>query len=152
MEKLKLSAAVPTDVYRHGGDGNRVHNNRDKTGVLKLVDGIEAFGHSSLRIDDTRVVSIVVQMNVMVVVVFQPTAVKIEPDNGCNEDDQGHNVVREIHKRLPFLSGSRGRRAIVRGVTYSFAGIILLFGGEYKGVDRTFYQRKNGHLACRRGL
>jgi hypothetical protein len=150
MENLKLSATVPTDVHRHSGDGHRVHDNRNQTGILEFVDRVEAFGHAGLGTDNARVVSVVVQVNVMVVVIFQPAAVQIEPNNGCNEDDQGHNVVREIHKRLPFFRDLEARRAIVRGVRYSFAGMILLFANEFKTVDDTFYHGKTvGPLARR---
>jgi len=154
MEKLELSVTVPTDIDGHGGNGDRVRNDRDQTGILELIDGVKAFGHIGLRVDDAGVVSIVMQMDVMVAVVFQPAAVKIESDNGCNEDDQGHNVVREIHKRLPFLSDLQVRRAIVRGVTDSFAGMILLFRDEYKGVDNTLSRwrrqrvRRRARLGC----
>jgi len=142
MEKLNLSVTVPSDINGHRGNGYCVHDDGNETRVLQLIDGVQALGHTGLRINDARVMSVVMQVNVMVVMVFQPAAVKIEPNDSCNEDDQGHNVVREIHKRLPFLSDLQVRRAIVRGVTDSFAGMILLFGSEYKGVDGTLYDRR----------
>ena len=37
MENLKLSAAVPTDIHRHGGDGNSVNNDGDQAGVLEYA-------------------------------------------------------------------------------------------------------------------
>jgi hypothetical protein len=122
MEKLALSVAVPTDIYGHGGDSNRVHNDGDKAGVFEFVDRIEAFGHGGLRADNARVVSVVVEMDVMVVVVFYPAAVEIKRDDGRNEDGKGHNVVDEIHKRLPFLGGLQPRRAVVRGVNILLCG------------------------------
>jgi hypothetical protein len=143
MEKLTLSVAVPTGINRHGGDSKSVDDDSDQAGILEFVDGIEAFSDGGLGVDDAGIVSIVVQVNIVIVVIFNPAAVEVEGDDGGNEDDQGHKVVREIHKRLPLLSGFRGRHAIIRGVKSSFAGMILLFGREYKGVDRGFRQRRD---------
>ena len=139
MEKLTLRVAGPAGINGHSGYGERVQNHGYQAGVLEFIHCIKPLGHIGLRVDNARIMSVVVKMNVVIVMVLKPPPVQIQADDGSNEDDQGHNVKREVHKKLPFLSGFRGRRAIVRGVIYSFAGMILLFSGEYKGADRSLF-------------
>ncbi len=139
IENLALRVAGPASVNGHAGYGKGVQNDGYQAGVLEFVHGIQPFGHAGLRADDAGIMSIVVKVNIVIVVVLKPPPVQIQADDGSNEDDQGHNVKREVHKKLPFLGGFRGRRAIVRGVIYSFAGMILLFSGEYKGAEQSLF-------------
>jgi hypothetical protein len=149
MEKLHLRVAVPAGIDSHAGDGKSVQNDGDQAGILEFVQRVKALPHAGLRIDDTGVVRVVVQMNVVIVMVLKPAPVQVKTDESGNEDDKGHNVKREVHKKLPLLGGFQGRRAIVRGVIYSFAEMILLFAGEFKSVDRSLLREitENGPLS-----
>ena len=151
-ETLALRIGIPADIDGHGRNKQPIQDDGSNAGILQFVDHIEPFRHGGLRVDDARIVSVVMQMDVMIVVILEPAPVQIQTGNSGNEDDEGHNVVHEIHKQQgSFLlqMSPKVRGAIVRrdGI-YSFAGIILLFFCEYKSFDRTFYKGKarNSHI------
>ncbi len=144
---LALRVSSPADVDGHGGNSQRVQNDGGQPGVFQFIDRIETFGHAGLRVDNARVVGVVMQMDIVIIVVFEPPAVDIESYEGGNEDHEDSNVVHEIHKlqgsflwRLWLFPKVRG--VTVRGVIYSFGRMILLFSREYKGVDHSFYREK----------
>ena len=73
-------------------------NERDQTGIFQFVDHFEPFRHGCLSAHDASVMSIVVQMDVVIVVIIQPFSIKVEGRDRHNEDDKGHDVIHEIHK------------------------------------------------------
>ena len=53
-------------------------NYRRQTSVFQFIDHIEPFGHIGLSVDNARIMSVVMQMDIVIVVIFQPAAVQIQ--------------------------------------------------------------------------
>ncbi len=149
-EMSALRIGGPANISRHTGDGQSVQNHRRQPGIFQFIYHIEPFCHIGLSIDDARVMSVVVEMDVVIVVIFKPAAVQVQTANGTNQDEKRHNVKHEVHKRqgsFPYINTRTALRvfrsfrgATMRRVKYSFGRMILLFSSEYKGVDDTFYR------------
>ncbi len=142
IETLTLGSRGPAHVYRHSGNSDAVQNHRYQAGVLQFIHHFQPFRHAVLRVNNARIMSIIVQMDVMIVVVFQPPAIKVKATNRGKQDNQGHNVKREVHKRQSsFLwQFPEVRGAIVRRVIFSFGRMILLFASDYNSVPRHLYR------------
>lgn len=151
-ETLAWGIRGPAHVKCHHGNRHAIQNHRYQAGVLQLIHHFEPFRHASLSVNNARIMSIIVEMNVMIVVVFQPPAVKVKTADGGKQNDQGHNVKREIHKRQgSFLCQfPEVRGAIVRRVISSFGRMILLFSSDYNSVPRHLSRRSSRN--CHRNL
>jgi hypothetical protein len=156
IEKLALRIGGPADIGGHPGDGQRIQDDRREAGIFQFLNQLKAFRHTGLGVDDARIMSVIVQMDIVIVVVFQPAAVKIKTAHGANQDEKSHNVKHEIHKRQGSFPTQfpEVRGATIRRVIYSFGRMILLFSSEYKGVDHTSYKGKTRicHRNRRRGV
>lgn len=90
---LSLSAwSIPGVINGHTGDGQSIQNHGNKQTIFEFIERLNPLRHTSLSVHDGCVVGVIVEMNVMIAVIFEPPVIQEQPDDD-NRKDRAHNQV-----------------------------------------------------------